>query len=75
MKSKVIAWKIPTGGYSPRQDKIVDYSVQNLHIDYFSGVIHVVMQKGNRVDQFDITMEYAQEIGFINFDSLKPYCK
>lgn len=51
------------------------HSVQSIYIDNFDEVITVIIQKGNQVDSVNITMQHAQEIGFINLDALKNYCK
>jgi len=46
-------------------------NISEIRIDNFTHYIHIVTQKGSKVESFDITMECAQTIGFINIDALK----
>lgn len=38
-------------------------------------MITVVIEHGIDVDQVTMTIEHAEDIGFLNFDKLKEYCK
>lgn len=51
------------------------HHVTSIQVDYFSSMVHVVIEKGLDVQKHTFSMEHAQEIGFINFNALLKYCK
>ena len=53
----------------------VTHKVTSIHFDNFKHTVKVVIEKGIEISQPEMTMEYAQEIGFINIQALKSYCK
>lgn len=52
----------------------VPYHVNSIFIEHGS-MVNIVIQHGMNVDSVKISMEHAQEIGFINLSALKKYCK
>jgi hypothetical protein len=48
-------------------------NITMIHIDNFQHTCFVTREKGSDVKTFTLTMERAQEIGFINIDALEPY--
>jgi hypothetical protein len=48
--------------------------VTNIHVD-FNDMITVVMEKGIEVNRIQLSMEHAEQIGFINLSALSSYCK
>lgn len=57
-----------------REGKRATHVVTNISTD-FSSRVKVVIEKGNNVDVINMTMECARDIGFINLETLKKYCK
>jgi hypothetical protein len=56
-------------------DDNVTHTVTAINVDNFKNTVHVNIQKGTKVDSYEITMEHAQEIGFMNMQALDRYCK
>jgi hypothetical protein len=69
----VIGWG--AGSYSVRERRDKTHKVTSIYVDNMSSIIRVVIEKGSEVDVINLSMEHAQEIGFINIKALKPYCK
>ena len=69
---KVIVWKSQDFQMDTLKDST--HKVTSLHIDNSSGLLTIGIQKGNRVEQVAVTMEQAQQIGFINFNALDRFC-
>lgn len=44
--------------------------VTSINIDNHFGIVYVSVVKGLSVDSFKMTMEHAQDIGFINIQAL-----
>lgn len=55
--------------------KPVTHKITSINIDNISAQIKVVYEKGSEVNQFKISMEQAQEIGFINLNAIEKYIK
>lgn len=51
------------------------HCITSIYIDNFNNFVSVIIQKGLEINSVKITMEKAQEMGFINFNALKDYCK
>ena len=51
-------------------DDKATYVVTSVRVDDQSSLIEITSQKGSKVDTMVLSMEHAQEIGFINFDKL-----
>lgn len=71
-KKPIIAWKNRL--FDVTSMKNVTHSVSSIHVDSFASTVKVVVEKGLTVQQFEMTMEQAQLIGFINVNSLLEYC-
>ena len=69
----VIAWGV--GLFDIKSGKDITHNVTGIYVDSYNSICTVIIQKGTDVDTIKISMEYAQEIGFININALKPYCK
>ena len=68
----VISWR--NSLFNTTKLKTVTHRISNIYIDEHS-VVSVVIESGITVNTVKFSMEYAQEIGFINLDALKNYCK
>jgi hypothetical protein len=55
-----------------KSGKNADIHVTGIHVDNFNHTITVIREIGLNVESFDITMEAAIAIGFINLDVLEP---
>ena len=53
----------------------VTHMVTSINVDSWNHMVTVVIEKGLTVDTVEITMEQAQDIGFINLNALEKYCK
>ena len=51
------------------------HHVTGIYVDSHSSIVTVNIEKGTSVDQIKISMEAAQEIGFINIQALSKFCK
>lgn len=40
-----------------------------------NNMVRMTIQKGNEVDVVTLSIETLKEIGFLNFNALKPFCK
>jgi len=49
--------------------------VASINIDNHSGMVRVSIEKGISVDSFSMTMERAQDMGFINIQALNKILK
>jgi hypothetical protein len=74
-KEPIIVFGI--GGYSIKDGKYVTHNVTSVKIDvvHNSQFVTVVIESGIEVNEVSLTMESAQEIGFINVNALKRFCK
>ena len=68
----VISWGV--GFYNVKEGKDITHNVTNIHIDSFSSMVKITIEKGLKVYTVDFSMEHAQEIGFINIKALSNYC-
>ena len=48
-------------------------NISNIFIDSFNEMVKISMQKGLRQETIDMSIEYAEEIGFINLNALKKH--
>jgi len=55
--------------------KDITHRVTNINIDVFGSNVSVIIEKGTEVSAINISLQEAKNIGFINLDALKPYCK
>lgn len=51
-----------------------DWRVTNMFVDSGSDLVTLIFEKGMKVENRSITMETAQEIGFLNFSALQSIC-
>jgi hypothetical protein len=51
------------------------HRIDGIYIDDFSSMCRFSVWTGLDHTTYHITMEHAQEIGFINIDALKSYCR
>jgi hypothetical protein len=51
------------------------HNVTGIYIDSFSETVRVIIEQGLSVNTIQMTMEHAQDIGFINVKALKDYVK
>lgn len=58
----------------PVEDQKNTTNINSINIDNFMQTVSVTTQKGLRVQVVNMSMENAQDIGFINVDALKNYC-
>lgn len=72
-KEPVIVYGV--GDYSIKEGKDVTHNVTNISVNIFDSTVIAVIEKGIEVSQVKLTMEVAQEIGFINVRALKQFCK
>lgn len=50
-----------------------NFVVTSMIVDSISHTISLILEKGLRVDKISISVEEAEDIGFIDFDKLKRY--
>ena len=69
MKGKKIVWGNPICNDC--------YQIMSIHIPSYGGddIITIVIQKGNEINHTRMTIEHAQQIGFIDLSKLQPYIK
>jgi hypothetical protein len=74
-KEPVIVFGI--GWYSIKDGKDVTHNVTSVKIDVVNNpqFVTVVIENGIEVNQVSLSKESAQEIGFINVNALKRFCK
>ena len=72
-KEKVIGWGI--GFLDIKSGKNITHHVTGMHVSNHNSMVTVIIEKGQKVEQIKFSMEHAQEIGFINMNALKDYCK
>jgi hypothetical protein len=72
-KEPVIIYGV--GCYSIGDGQDVTHNITSIIVDRFDSTVTVVIEKGIEVSQVKLTMEVAQEIGFINVRALKQFCK
>ena len=58
-----------------RNNEFATHNINNIYINMERGNIDFVIQKGMNITTVSITLEHAQDIGFINVDKLEMYCK
>ena len=58
-----------------RTGKDITHHVTNVNVDIYNATINIVIENGIEVNQVKMSIPFAKEIGFINFDALKPFCK
>lgn len=69
----VISWGV--GFYSAKQDKNITHHVTGVFVDVFNSSVRATVQKGLEVQTVNLTIERAQDIGFINFEALSVFLK
>ena len=69
----VISWQQNLS--TRKEGKKTTHAITFIHIDSVTSMVKVVIEKGIDVDSINMTMEHAEDIGFINFEALKQYCK
>lgn len=62
------------GYYDPKEDKKITHNVTSIRVDSSSSTTTVIIEKGIEVSSITLSMELAEEIGFINVKALKDYC-
>lgn len=61
--------------YLTRAQEYATHNITNIHIDNRGHMVQLTIEKGLNINQVTMSMEHAQNIGFINIDVLKCYCK
>lgn len=61
--------------YGESMLKEATHRIQAIHIDNFKKSVAISIRKGIIVDIIELTMEKAEEIGFINTNALKDFVK
>lgn len=72
-KDKILIYRC--GFFDIRTMKDATHIVQSIHIDNFMQRVQFSIAKGTSVQTYEITMDYARDIGFINLDALKQFIK
>jgi len=70
-KTKIIIYGI--GDYD-KNGKEVDVNITSINVDNFNRTISVTREIGCDVKTFELTIEFAQKIGFINIDTISKFC-
>lgn len=60
MSTKKLDWKING-----------EWISNHINVDSFSDIITVSIEKGLRIERITLSMEFAKEIGFLNFNALE----
>ena len=55
--------------------KDITHRITNISVDVFSNNVSVVIEKGTEVNHVNITLQQAEEMGFLNLEALKPFCR
>jgi hypothetical protein len=71
-KNIVVSWGV--GFFCMKENKLVTHNVTSIYIDKTS-TVNVCVHKGRDVEVIKLSMDEAQEIGFINIKALTKYCK
>jgi len=72
-KNVVIAFG--NGLFDVKTFKDITHHVNSIIIDSLNKEITISIEHGIKVYQVKLTMQHAEEIGFINFKALGNYCK
>jgi NADH/NAD ratio-sensing transcriptional regulator Rex len=72
MNKPTVVWGVSLFDVDTLKD--ATHNVTSIHIDRFSNMAKVVIEKGTKVEVLNISMDEAQRIGFININALTGYC-
>lgn len=72
-KEIVLNWGV--GFLQIKTMKKVTHHVTNIHVDSMSSMLYVIIEQGTKIERIQISMNEAENIGFINFDALKKFIK
>lgn len=53
--------------------KDIDVRITGIHVDVMNNMVTVIRERGMDVKRITLSMEHAEEIGFINVKALKDY--
>jgi len=67
-KDKIIVLGHPI--YDIKTKKKHDWEVSSMRFDFFKNTIKFSLEKGQKIKQFEITFDLAEEIKFINCNAL-----
>jgi NADH/NAD ratio-sensing transcriptional regulator Rex len=72
MNKPTVVWGVSLFDVDTLKD--ATHNVTSIHIDRFSNMAKVVIEKGTKVEVVNISMDEAQMIGFINLKALTAIC-
>ena len=64
---KVITWG---GRLYSKEGKAADLTITNIYVDPLHESVRITYEEGIQANSMTITMNAAEDIGFINFDAL-----
>ena len=70
---KTIKWG--ASSFDTKKMQEATHRVTSINVNNQSNMVSIIIQRGLGVDSVQMSMEHAQEIGFINFNALINYCK
>lgn len=53
----------------------VTHRVTSMHIDIHNSQVSLIIEKGTIINSVNLSLQQSKEIGLINFDALKLFCK
>lgn len=55
--------------------KDITHKVTNIKIDIIENSVSLTIEKGTQVEKISLSLQEAKNIGFLNFEALKPFCR